>query len=387
MTQPVLVEGWIKRVLAAINPFNQRMTDLYNNAVNTDVSLITQAGTRWEGDISMTLDAVDDYGLIEIYETVLNRGKSISVESGYDYGPANDALLLAAGYLSDLYTILGNEAYADAANPTISIDDSESATEINTSRFAFEGQVASVLEEELALLRGRDDSLSPQVTEAPFYNRLFWNYTRGIDSGEALYATNYNIQEKVGSTTADGIIDSADAQRMFPQGHGDAYGHYLSALKGYYQLLTEPSFTWTPRIESLNIHGTTVAVDYQDERKFAKAAANVARTAEQVVSLTHRQQYTEDAADGWESYRDGTYNSETGTTRHWGLDAWASRAGRAPITIGWWAMRCCRMWMTSIPVSRKWTAARYPNYSCWSCPQIHCRIHWTVPMPISIRLA
>ena len=48
------------------------MTDLYNNAVNTDVSLLTQAGTRWEGDISLTLDAVNDYGLIEIYETVLN---------------------------------------------------------------------------------------------------------------------------------------------------------------------------------------------------------------------------------------------------------------------------------------------------------------------------
>ena len=242
-TRPVLVEGWIKRVLAAINPFNQRMTDLYNNAVNTDVSLLTQAGTRWEGDIALTLDAVNDYGLIEIYETVLKRGKGISINSGYNYGPANDALLLAAGYLSDLYTILGNEAFADAANPTISIDDSSSSTEINTSRFSFEGQVASVLDEELSLLRGRDDFLSPQTTQSPFYNRLFWNYTRGIDAGEALYATNYNIKEKAGSSTEDGSINAADAQRMFPQGHGDAYGHYLTALKGYYQLLTNANYT------------------------------------------------------------------------------------------------------------------------------------------------
>jgi hypothetical protein len=327
-TRPALVEGWIKRVLAAINPFNQRMSDLYNNAVNTDVSLLTQAGTRWEGDIALTLDAINDYGLIEIYETVLKRGKGISIKSGYDYGPANDALLLAAGYLSDLYTILGNEAYADAANPTISIDDVGSSTEVNTSRFSFEGQVASVLEEELALLRGRDDFLSPQVTQSPFYNRLFWNYTRGIDSGEALYATNYNIKEKVGSATADGSINAADAQRMFPQGHGDSYGHYLTALKGYYQLLTEPKFTWTPRIESLNILGNTVSVDYQDERKFAKAASNVARTAEQIVNLTFRQQYRDDAADGWESFRDGKPNAETGNTRHWGLDAWVSRANQ-----------------------------------------------------------
>ena len=259
---------------------------------------------------------------------MLNRGKNISIGSGYDYGPANDALLLAAGYLSDLYTILGNEAYADAANPTISIDDAGSSTEVNTSRFSFEGQVASVLEEELALLRGRDDFLSPQVTQSPFYNRLFWNYTRGIDSGEALYATNYNIKEKVGSSTADGSINAADAQRMFPQGHGDSYGHYLTALKGYYQLLTDPNFTWTPRTESLNILGNTVSVNYQDERKFAKAASNVARTAEQVVSLTFRQQYRDDAADGWESFRDGKFNAETGNTRRWGLDSWVSRANQ-----------------------------------------------------------
>ena len=325
-TQPVLVEGWIKRVLAAINPFNQRMTDLYNNSVNTDVSLLTQAGTRWEGDVALTLDSINDFGLIEIYETVLNRGKNISINSGYNYGPANDALLLAAGYLNDLYTIHGNEAFADAANPTIAIDDASGNSAISSSRFSFEGQVASSLDEELALLRGRDDFLSPQTTQSPFYNRLFWNYTRGINSGEALYATNYNIKEKVGSSTEDGSINAADAQRMFPQGHGDAYGHYLTALKGYYQLLTNPNFTWQPRIESLNILGNTVAVDYKDERKFAEAAANVARTAEQIVTLSFRQQYRDDPAEGWQSFRDGKFNATTNQTRSWGLDEWASRA-------------------------------------------------------------
>jgi hypothetical protein len=82
--QPKLVEGWIKRVLAGINPFNQRVGDLYNNAVNTDVSLLTQAGKRWEGNISLNLANIDQFGLIEIYETVLNRGKNISIDSGYD---------------------------------------------------------------------------------------------------------------------------------------------------------------------------------------------------------------------------------------------------------------------------------------------------------------
>ncbi len=329
-----LVEGWIKRVLAGINPFNQRVKDLYNNAVNTDVSLLTQAGSRWEGNVALSLASINDFGLIEIYETVLNRGKNISVDSGYDYGPANDALLLAAGYLNDLYTILGNEAYADAANPTISVDDSTTATgaatvtEINTSRFSFEGQVKSVLDEELALLRGRDDFLAPGVTVGPAYNRLYWNYTRGINSGEALYAVNYNIREKSGSPTANGNLDAADAQRMFPQSHGDAYGHYLTALKGYQNLLRNPSFTWTPRSEAVTVLGQAVQIDYFDERKFAAAAVNVARTAQQILALTDRQSYKDDSASGWSHLRDGKVNSATGTTRHWGMDEWTSRASQ-----------------------------------------------------------
>jgi hypothetical protein len=321
-----LVEGWIKRVLAGINPFNQRVGDLYNNAVNTDVSLLTQAGKRWEGNISLNLANIDQFGLVEIYETVLNRGKNISIDSGYDYAPANDALLLAAGYLNDLYTILGNEAYADAANPTISVDDTGSATEVNTSRFSFEGQTKSVLEEELALLRGRDDFLSPGVTVSPAYNRLYWNYTRGINSGEALYAVNYNVREKAGSPTADGKIDAADAQRMFPQGHGDSYGHYLTALKGYTRLLQHSNFTWTPRSEAVTVLGQAIQIDYFDERKFAAAAANVARSAQQILALTHRQAYRDDPALGWGQYQDGATNPNTGVTRHWGVDEWTARA-------------------------------------------------------------
>ena len=324
--QPKLVEGWIKRVLAGINPFNQRITDLYNNAVNTDVSLLTQAGKRWEGNISLNLANIDQFGLIEIYETVLNRGKNISVDSGYDYAPANDALLLAAGYLNDLYTLLGNEAYADAANPTISIDDSSTVTEVNTSRFSFEGQVKSVMEEELALLRGRDDFLSPGVTVSPAYNRLYWNYTRGINSGEALYAMNYNIREKTGSSTADGKVDAADAQRMFPQGHGDAYGHYLTALKGYTRLLQNPNFTWTPRTEAVTVLGQAIQVDYVDERKFAAAALNLARTSQQIMALTQRQSFKDDPAAGWTHFKDAKTNPTTGVVRYWGVDEWTARA-------------------------------------------------------------
>jgi len=330
-TIPALVEGWIKRVLAKITPFNQRMTDLYGNSINTDVSLITQAGSRWEGDIALNLENINDAGLIEIYETVLNRGKSFTVDSNLDTATTNNALILAAGYLNDLYTILGNEAFADAANPTISIDDKDSVTEVNTSRFAFEGQVASSLDEELALLRGRDDFASPGTGFAPAYNRLWWNYTRGINSGEALYAVNYNIVEKEGSSTADGNVDAADAQRMFPQGHGDAYGHYLTALKGYYKLLTHPYFTWVPSAETVTVLGVPVSVDYQDERKFAAAAANVGRSAQQILGLVHRQSYKDDTNAGWSHFRDGKENPRTTVVRHQGMDETASRSAQGAL--------------------------------------------------------
>ncbi len=317
-------EGWVKRVLAAINPFSQRVTDLYNNAVNTDVSVITQAGKRWEGDIALTMDNVNDVGLIEIYETVLNRAKSMSIDANTNDPDTNNALILAAGYLNDLYMILGNEAYSDAANPTISLDDGS----VNTSRFSFEGQVASSLDEELALLRGRDDSVSPGVQTSPAYNRLYWNYTGGINSGESLYATNYNIKEKSGSSTANGVIDESDAQWMFPQGHGDAYGHYLTALTGYYRLLHNPNFTWTPRAEAVTVMGQAVTIDYQDERKFVSAAVSLARTSQQICELEYRKNYQDDIASGWAQFSDAN--------EHWALDDSVSRSSQAALFN--WAM-------------------------------------------------
>ncbi len=333
-TEPRLAEGWIKRVLAGINPFGQRLKDLYNNAVNTDVSMLTQAGRRWEGDVALNLDTINNYGLIEIYETVLRRGRQLSIEAGFNYGPANDALLLAAGYLNDLYMLLGGEAWADAANPTIGIGTKDRTYgDVATSLFAFKGQVATLAQEELALLRGRDNFQMPGVQVAPVYNRLVWNYTRGINSGEVIYALNYNVQEDP-NKSPDGVINAADASIMYPQGHGDAYGHYLTAIKGYYSLLLNANFDWVPRTEAVNVLGTPVAVDYQDERKFAASAAAIARVGQQVVDLTWREAYNPGAL-GWEHLAAARTNAvdryttpagTNATIRYWGVDHWANRA-------------------------------------------------------------
>lgn len=335
-TTPKLAEGWIKRVLAGINPFNQRTTDLFNNQANTDASIIEQAGHRWEGDVALNADTLNNHGLIEIYETVLRRGRSLSIESGYNYGPANDALLLASGYINDLYMMLGNEAWADAANPTIGIGTKDNTYgDISTALFAFKGQEPSLLEEELALLRGRDDFLQPGVQTAPFYNRLVWNYTRGIDSGEVIYALNYNILDQNG----DGKVDAADAAVLYPQAHGDAYGHYLTALQGYYSLLMNPNFDWVPRIEAVSVLGQPVSVDYMDERKFAAASAALARAGRQILDLTWRRDYQAANVSGWGYLSTNKVNSgrqfttttgaKTNSVRYWGMDHWASRVAQA----------------------------------------------------------
>jgi hypothetical protein len=321
MPAAMLAEGWVKRVIRGLNPFDARSTDFNSAQASTVISMLQQAGARYEGDIAFNPDPnyLNSVGLIEAYQTVLNRGISLSIEGvpAVNYGPANDALLMAASRIADLYTLLGNEAVADAADPTIGFTTSSSEYGATASSiFAFQNQLDSLLEEELSLLRGRDDS-SAGVQGAPVYNRLLWNFTMG--DGEVAYSQVYNM----GDQNQDGKIDEKDARVLYPQGHGDAWGHYLTASKGYYQLLRHRNFTWQPRSESVLLAGVPVKVDYLDERKFATVAANKAKTGAEIVDLTYRQKYVADASGQWQGYTD------TDTDRAWGVSDWAQRAGSA----------------------------------------------------------
>ena len=318
----MLAEGWIKRVLRGINPFEQRFKSYQDNQVNTIVSMISQAGGPFVGAAPLNQEAANKLGLIEVYETVLRRGRSLSVDGlpAVSFGPANDALLLAAGRLADLYMLLGNEAFADASDPTIAFgtDDKVFGSQAS-SIHCFMNQTASLMEEELALLRGRDNSKLPSVTTFPFYNRLIWNVTSDINGGEVAYALNYNIRNESGDVS--GTINEADAKVLYPQGHGDAWGHYLTAIKNYYRLLRNPNFDWVPRIEAVLVGGVPVSVDFLDERKFAAAAAARARTGAEIVNLTYRNAYVEDPAGQWQGYQD------LDKSRAWGLAEWGIRAG------------------------------------------------------------
>ena len=318
-TPSALAEGWIKRVMTNITPYEQRIKD-FQQGLLTTLDMVAQAGPPYAGDIPLNLNALNQNGLIQIYQTVLEKGKKLSIDAGFNDTGANQALLMAAGRLSDLYMLLGNEAYADALDPTIGLGSSDPVWGSDASSiFCFMNQVPSLLDEELALLRGRDDSQSPPIDTYPVYNRLFWNFTSDITGGEVAYALNYNIRDANGKL--DGFIDQADAQALYPQGHGDAWGQYLSATMGYYLLLQNTNFVWIPQSEQVNVGTEPVGVSYLHEQRFCQSAVAKARTGALIVSDTYRSRFAGEGADTWQAMRDSN------TNRCWGVAEWASRVG------------------------------------------------------------
>jgi|GEM_PF-1149119 len=310
--------GWVKRVLSRLTPFEARVQNFAQAATNNYASMLIQLGKRYEGDIAMNNDPdnLNNIGLIEAYTTVMKRAMSLSVDSTppVNYGPANKAILLVASRLVDFYTLLGNEAYADAQDPMIGLSTEGGTFTLAPTIFNFQNQLDSLLSEELSLLRGRDDSQSA-VTAQPAYNRLLWNFTTG--DGEVAYALSYNIYD-VNDT---GVIDEFDAKIQYPQGHGDAWGHYLTATDIYYDLLRHPFYTWEAKAEAISIAGQPTQVDFLDERQFVETAAAKARVGAEVVDLTYRAAYVEDPSGQYQGYVDSD------TDRAWGVSGWARRAG------------------------------------------------------------
>lgn len=311
-----LVQGWIKRVLDAVNPYEARIREFEGDNPATVTSLISQLGPRFEGRVALNpdKDVIENVGLIELYETILDRARSLSIDLSRPVSsPAiANALQLASTRLADFYTLLGNEAYVDALDPTTGFGSSDIGSgNGDTGRFSFQNQMPSLLEEELSLLRGVDDNFA-----RPVYNRLFWNFTK--DQGEAIYATNYNITD----INQDGFINEDDAMTLFPQGHGDAWGHYLTALRNTYELLNHSAFNWVSRSESYNLQDIVISVDFLDERKFAATAAQKAKAGAEIVDLAYRAEFVSDPTAQWQGYTD------TNADRAWGVDGWARRVAQ-----------------------------------------------------------
>ncbi|MEK6676771.1 MAG: hypothetical protein AABZ47_14100 [Planctomycetota bacterium] len=330
-TQPQLAEGWVKRVIRGLNPFDQRVSDFHSDEIATYVSMIQQAGMRFEEPVPLncTPSNINRLGLIEVYETVLRRARQFSIDQGLSYDPANLAILLVASKIADLYMLLGNEALADASDPTIGLFAGQGPPP-NTydphAVFCFENQLPTLLEEELALLRGRDDVRPPDfnidgVRVATVYNRLPWNFTSG--DGQVAYANNYQV---TGLTDIDLLCGTpghdfcGGARDLYPQGHGDAWGHYLTAFKKFLTLLQHPAFEWVESNEAVLVGGQPVDVSFEYERKFAQIAAAKARAGAAVTSLTFRELYDADP-----SVQNGYPDDDM--ARSWGVVDWAKRTG------------------------------------------------------------
>src|SRR5690606_3126888 len=104
-------------------------------------------------------------------------------------------------------------------------------------------------------------------------------------------------------------------------GHGDAWGHYLTATTIYYDLLRHPFFSWAPRPEAVTVAGVPIQVDFLDERQFAETAAAKARTGAEVVDLTYRYSFVQDPQGQYQGYEDSDAD------RAWGMSEWGRRAG------------------------------------------------------------
>lgn len=320
-SNPVTVQGWLKRLVGGLNPFDTRVTDFHSGADSVGfLTILEQAGPPTDPDVILSCDGdnLNSIGLINAYETAAEKVKQFTIYQSPGTPGQNLALQFITGRIADLYKMLGDEAAADAADPTIGVDTTipNDPVGVPSSLFCFEGIVASPLEEELALLRGL--SPPPHQQAYPIFNRLRWNF--GINlRGETAYTNNYNITFQ----NDDGVIDALDAEIMYPQGHGDAWGHYLSGTKRYYELLRNDHFSWIVATETIPATGgVNQQVSYMHERRFADLLAEKARVGAEIVNLTFRDKYNGSVA------ADASYPDTANPDRAWGMQDWAQRAGQ-----------------------------------------------------------
>lgn len=200
-TDEQLAEGWVQRVLNSVTPFAQRVEDFYSNPSDISFSMLEQIGRPYQGDVALSNENLKEVGLLELYQTIFNKAESILIAAGGENVDLSKQLILATTRMGEFYSLLGAEAYSDAKNPLVASADGEPTA---AGVFCFANQVPTLLDEELALLRGRTSATQfPKLTAAPYFNRLRWNFTKGITEGEAAYVANYGVR------ATEGTIQSA----------------------------------------------------------------------------------------------------------------------------------------------------------------------------------
>ena len=341
-----LAEGWLGRVVNTLASFEQRVADFYSNPSDIGYTMLERIGRPYQGAVALNDDNLGEVGLLELYQTVFNRAESLLVASGGNNADLSKQLILAQTRMGEFYSLLGAEAYSDAKNPLISTG--ADGRQFASGTFSFASQVPSLLDEELALLRGRTaETASPRLTEAPLYNRLAWNLAKDNGEGAPAYVANYGIRAR------DGVLDVTCAAVQYPQGHGDAWGHYLSALTGYYRLLRNPYFDWTASMAEMLKDRKLENIDCQDERKFADAAVRLVQSGADAMDLTLRKAYKEVGGQRSEARGVAECYFDSNKEQAFGYGEWATRTGMAA-AYGWMTANAL------LPTNERPTATQLP---------------------------
>lgn len=321
-----LAKGWASLVVERVNAFDIRRSDLSDDAESTAVSMIALAGPRPEGDVVLSAEGAIETGLIEIYATLLRRAAALAHDAGGRRSAGIDAQLgQVAGRLGELYLALADEAAADALDPSVGTDSEMAEDRTRASGlFAFAALVPDMLSEELALLRGRSDLTGP-VGRAPVYNRLRWSVDTGSVS-DAVYATTYGIARVVTENTGDAPDNLLEhARALYPQGHGDAWGHYLSALAPFHDLMRRPGFDWAAGANLAEGDDGVVSLTASTEEEiFARAALARAELGARIAGLEFRRSYRDTQIDRLLGYPGTNFDRTTG----WNLSGWTRRTGQ-----------------------------------------------------------
>jgi hypothetical protein len=238
--------------------------------------------------------------------------------------------------LHDFEMLLGNEAFSDALDPTIGLDGI--APDDLGNQFAFKGVagIQDLLDEELALQRGRELPGAPSdwLNEAVYYPELTGpgNEKRTVAVYNRL-PPNASAASGVAYRSNYGVADNFEAALKFPQGHGDAYGHYLSALKTTLLFLRDGPEGWPETfLDQITELMASTDAGLETVRHIAEAGTGLAQSAAQVADLLYRRDYRENPQDprALELFNDPQ------PERAWSMGDWARR-GALGAYVSWGA--------------------------------------------------
>ena len=237
-----------------------------------------------------------------------------------------EVVVPATDELFQFEMLLGNEAFSDAVDPTVGLDGIPTVELANHYAFDNVPGIFTPLDEELALLRGRDLAGDPEewiddAVQFPQFSNA---------DGDAIRAAVYNrLPPNAGRASAVAyrstyqVTDDFAAAQAFPQGHGDAFGYYLTATRAYLDLFGQAASV--PGGEQLT-ESLLEALATDDGmlgslENLARATTARARTVERVVELTFRRDYREDPADP----RAADVLRDPDPERAWSALDWSSR--------------------------------------------------------------